>query len=284
LPYASAVTGAAKDERPAFRLRPAPIGLLFLGLCLTAIGCSASAESSSEEVEVSQINKAVVVATHPHDSTAYTQGLEFVGGQLLESTGRIGESSLRLVEPATGRVTSRVAVDELFAEGATVVGDAIYQLTWTEETLIVYDLDGLTERGRQSYEGEGWGLCLGTDGLVMSNGSSELTVRDRETFEVLDVVPVTDADGRPVVALNELECVEDRVWANIYQSDEIIEIDPATGQVTRSVDLSALVPDQYVGDSDNVLNGIAYDDETGRFWLTGKRWPVIYEVELVPAP
>ena len=225
-----------------------------------------------------------VVATHPHDPTAFTQGLEVVGDLLLESTGLRGESTIRLVEPTTGEVLrSRPLDPDLFGEGATVVDDEIWQLTWTSGRLLVHGLDDLEPRGQRIYGGEGWGLCAGPEHLIMSNGSSQLTIRDRTTFEIIDAVEVTDDDG-PVARLNELECVGELVWANVYQTTRMVAIDPTDGRVVGSADLAGLVPPGFEGDGNNVANGIASDPATGRFWLTGKRWPVLYEVELIPEP
>ncbi len=244
-----------------------------------------TAPEPSATNEITEITEyeAVVVATHPHDPAAYTQGLEFVDGVLLESTGLVGESSVRLVDPETGEVLEAEAVPEpLYAEGATVVGDEIWQLTYQNELLLIRSLDSLGERRRLAYEGEGWGLCATEDRLIMSNGSARLTFRDLETFEVLDSVEVTDR-GEPLNQLNELECVDDRVWANIFQTDRIVSIDPDSGVVDGSLSIDELVPDGILdADSANVTNGIAYNPRTGRFWLTGKRWPVMYEVELQP--
>ncbi len=224
----------------------------------------------------------VVIATYPHDSTAYTQGLEFVDGLLLESTGVVGRSSIRLVDPLTGDVEQVTPIDSIFGEGATVVDDEVWQLTWQDGTLIVHDLDDLSEIRRQSYDGEGWGLCDAGDRLIMTDGSSELIFRDRETFEVEERVTVS-LNGEPIDSLNELECVDGLVWSNIYQSETVLQIDPQSGDVIGSADLSALVPDELVGNNDLVLNGIAYNPESGRFWLTGKEWPVMYELEFVEA-
>lgn len=223
-----------------------------------------------------------VVATHPHDTGAFTQGLELVDGLLLESTGVRGQSSLRLVEPTTGTPVRLTALDDdLFGEGATAFNGEVWQLTWTSETVIVHGLDDLAERRRIPYRGEGWGLCATDDRLIMSNGSSVLTIRDPVTFEVTDQIEVTD-DGTPIGKLNELECVDGVVWANVYQTTRIVAIDPTDGHVVGRADLADLVPPGFEGDRTNVANGIANDPATGRFWLTGKRWPVVYEVELVP--
>ncbi len=226
-----------------------------------------------------------VVATYDHDPVLYTQGLEFVGDLLIESGGQRGESRLRVYDPVDGEVIDdRRLPDELFGEGATVVDDRVWQLTWTSGRALRYTLDGLEPVDEVSYQGEGWGLCLLDDQLVMSDGSDRLTFRDVDSFEAESTVAVT-LDGVPVELLNELECVrgddpsDDRVWANVYQTNMIYGIDPATGSITDVVDATTLVPPGFEGDTELVLNGIAHHRETGRFWLTGKRWPVLYEAE-----
>ncbi|MDH3683985.1 MAG: glutaminyl-peptide cyclotransferase [Acidimicrobiia bacterium] len=231
----------------------------------------------------------VVVAEYPHDPTAWTQGLEWYDGRLLESTGLNGRSSLRLVDVETGRSEELVTVpDDLYAEGATVVDGRAVQLTYRDRTLLVTELsNGLgtepTQRRADAYDTEGWGLCYDGSRLVMTDGSSQLFFRDAETFELLDTVPVRLAE-RPIEGLNELECVGDQVLANVWLTNDIVAIDPATGMIEGSIDASALVPEGYEGGPDGaVLNGIAYNHETGTFWLTGKLWPVLYEVSFTPA-
>ncbi|MEM7326218.1 MAG: glutaminyl-peptide cyclotransferase, partial [Actinomycetota bacterium] len=221
-----------------------------------------------------------VVNTHPHDTGAYTQGLEFVDEMLLESTGRIGRSSIRLVEPETGMVVEQLPLTgTLYGEGATVVGDEVWQLTYRAESVLVRDLDGLGEDRRYDYDGEGWGLCYNGTALVMSNGSDTLTVRDPQTFAEIRAVQVT-SNNWPVDKLNELECVDGTVWANVYQTNQILAIDGQTGTVTGVADLSELVPEGFEGSREFVLNGIAHNPDTGRFWVTGKNWPNMYEIEL----
>ncbi len=223
------------------------------------------------------------IASFPHDTEAYTQGLEFVGDRLLESTGLYGESDRRWVDPRTGAVESSVPLDgELFGEGLTVVNGTIVQITWQEEQAIVSDLD-LNEVRRFTYRGEGWGLCFDGSRLIMSDGSARLTFRDPDTFEPVGTVEVI-RDGEPVQLLNELECVGSQVFANIYTSDEIIVINPETGAVDASIDGSALRPPGLpISDANFALNGIAYRTDTGQFFLTGKLWPVLYEVAFLPS-
>jgi glutaminyl-peptide cyclotransferase len=233
-----------------------------------------------------------VVAEHPHDPAAFTQGLEFHHGRLVESTGLWGESTLRLVDPHSGDVLAAITLDDTqFGEGVTVVGDLAYQLTWKSQTLLVTDLsmleadpsNAVTEVRPDAYGGEGWGLCHDGTYLVMSNGTAELAFRNPETFDVARWVTVT-LNGSPVSQLNELECIGDRVWANVWHSTSILVIDPDTGVVDATVDASSLVPDGQLGSQEDVLNGIAYDPGPKRLWLTGKRWPVVYEVELRQSP
>lgn len=218
-----------------------------------------------------------VLERFPHDGAAFTQGLAFADGVLIESTGLLGESARRRVAPATGEVISSARLDsDFFGAGITVVGDQLIQLTWTQGVAIVSDLTTMLELSRFTYDGEGWGLCRLDDGsLVTSNGSGFLTLRDAATFEVIGEIEVT-LDGQPTTNLNELECVGDSIYANVWLESNILEIDASSGKVTRVIDASALLP----GDlgPDDVLNGIAYRAESNTFFLTGKRWTVMYEV------
>jgi glutamine cyclotransferase len=225
-----------------------------------------------------------VVAEYPHDPTAYTQGLVRIDGTLYEGTGLEGESELRRVDLATGEVLQAHPIDEeQFGEGIVVLGDRIYQITWQSETAYVYDRETFELLNTFAYEGEGWGITTDGERLIMSDGSNHLTFRDPETFDVLGSVEVQDA-GLPVTNLNELEFVEGEVWANVWQTDWIVRIDPATGNVTGWIDLSGLLPrDDPAAEDAEVLNGIAYDPETGELLVTGKFWPTLFEIELVPA-
>lgn len=218
-----------------------------------------------------------IIERYPHDGAAFTQGLEFADGVLIESLGIVGESARRRVEPTTGEVigSARLGADQ-FGAGITVTGNQIIQLTLQEGVAVVADLTTLLELARFSYEGEGWGLCQLDNGtLAMSNGSGFLTFRDPSTFEPVGELEVT-LDGQPVTNLNELECVGSSIYANVWLETNILDIDVATGEVTRVIDASALVPGDLT--PDDVLNGIAYRAETNTFFLTGKRWTVLYEV------
>lgn len=225
-----------------------------------------------------------VIERYPHDREAFTQGLEMRDGVLYESTGLHGRSDVRTVDLQTGESTRQVNLDdEFFAEGLTVVGDLVWQLTWQENTAFARDRDTLAEQQRVQYEGEGWGLCYDAPGdrLVMSDGTARLTFRDPVSFEATGSVEVT-REGAPQTMVNELECVDDRVWANIWQTDEIVRIDPATGEVDAVVDAAGLLSDEERPGAD-VLNGIAAIPDSDRFLITGKLWPVLFEVRFVPA-
>lgn len=225
-----------------------------------------------------------ILETFPHDPLAFTQGLELQGGLLLESTGLYNQSDLRRVDPTTGEVLEIVPVaDEFFAEGITQVGDELIQLTWRENTALYYDADTLELLFETSYEGEGWGLCYDGTRLIMTDGTPNLIFRDPGTFEETSRLPVT-LDGQPVANLNETECVHGEVWANIWGSTQIVRIDPETGQVTASVNAESLAQQSGAsGNPDAVLNGIAWDDTSGTFLLTGKLWPTLYRVNFVAA-
>jgi glutaminyl-peptide cyclotransferase len=224
-----------------------------------------------------------VLETRPHQPDAFTQGLLLHEGRLFESTGLEGRSSLREVDPQSGAVLRRWDVDDdLFAEGLALVDDRLIQLTWQNGRALVYDIESFHDAGplaEYAYEGEGWGLCYDGARLVMTDGSSDLFFRDPTTFELQGSVPVT-LDGRPVVRLNELECVGDEVYANVWQTDHIVRIDPATGTVTAVVDAAGLLTDEERPMAD-VLNGIAYDPSSRTFLITGKLWPKMFEVRFV---
>lgn len=222
-----------------------------------------------------------------HDPEAFTQGLEVVGGVMYESTGLWGRSSLRTVDPESGAVLAQVDLaDEHFGEGLTVVDDQILQLTWQSGQAIVYDRATLAEIGRHAYAGEGWGLCRMGDELIMSNGSDRLARRHPATFDLIDEVKVTasDYDGR-FDYLNELECVDGLVIANVWQSTNLLAIDPVSGRVVAEIDASPLVADVKQAEPQaniDVLNGVAAaNDGTATFWMTGKLWPRLYRVQVV---
>jgi glutamine cyclotransferase len=223
-----------------------------------------------------------VIGEHPHDTGAFTEGLVVADGRLFESTGLTGRSTVREIELATGRVVNSAPLEPgQFGEGLAVLGDELIQLTWQDGVAIVWQRDSLEEQRRIPFRGEGWGLCLdvGAHRLVQTDGSATLIFRDPDTFAELARVPVT-RDGKPVERLNELECSDDGVWANVWKTDSIVRIDPATGRVTAVVDAAGLGPSNP--GREDVLNGIARQPD-GTWLVTGKHWPTLYEVRFVPA-
>lgn len=223
-----------------------------------------------------------VVDRTPHDPDAFTQGLLHADGLLYESTGLYGESDVRLVEPATGDVLLDEAIpEEFFGEGLAMHDGRLFQLTWQEQQLFVWDRCSLEELDQMDYTGEGWGLISDGEVLWRSDGSSTLNRHDPSTFEVVGTVDVTDR-GVPLERLNELELVDGYILANVFTEPWIAVIEPETGDVTGWVDASLLVSEVGATESNDVLNGIAVDPETGRLWLTGKRWPTLFEVRIVP--
>jgi glutamine cyclotransferase len=217
----------------------------------------------------------------PHDPGAFTQGLLWGDGRLYESTGEYGKSSLRRVDPATGRIEKEVSLPpDLFGEGLALVDDRLIQLTWQGGVALVYDLESFEEIGRYSYQGEGWGLCYDGHRLYMSDGTASLSLRDSESFEEMDRLRVT-LEGRPLGALNELECAEGWIYANVYQTDTIVRIDPRSGEVRAVVNAANLLSPKERPAAD-VLNGIAYRGDRSSFLLTGKYWPSMFEVDFTP--
>lgn len=247
-----------------------------------ATGAAACETGSSETVEpaTAPAVTARVVRTYPHDPTAFTQGLLWHDGALLESTGRYEQSTIRRVRLDDGAVTLRVPLDRrYFAEGVAVLGGRAYQLTWRENTVFVYDPATLQPVDTLRWEGEGWGLTTDGTHLVVSDGSSQLKWADPATMAVVRTVDVTDG-GESVGNLNELEWIDGEVWANVWHSDRIARIDPATGRVTQWVDLTGLNPEATMRDGEAVLNGIAHDPATGRIFVTGKLWSALFEIRV----
>jgi glutaminyl-peptide cyclotransferase len=223
-----------------------------------------------------------VLSIRPHDPEAFTQGLLIENGRLFESTGRYGSSTLRELDPATGAVLRSVAVDDsLFAEGLELVDDRLVLLTFREGKAIVFESDSFETIGEFSYPTEGWGLCFDGERLVMSDGTPTLVFRDPGTFAEIGRLTVT-IGGERVERINELECVDGEVWANIWQTDLIYRIDPTSGDVTGVVDASGLLAEPLDEDG-AVLNGIAFDETSGSWLVTGKLWPSMFEVRFVPA-
>jgi glutamine cyclotransferase len=222
-----------------------------------------------------------VVKTYPHDTTSYTEGLQLVDGRFYEGTGRYGMSAVRVNDIPTGEAIKRHLLLPLyFGEGIVVLKDEIYALTFASNTGFVYDRETVEPLRKFTYPGQGWGLTTDGTHILMSDGSSLIRFLDPDTLETVREVYVTDDVG-PVGFLNELEYVDGTLYANVWQMDFIVAIDPETGNVTGWIDLSGLNPDPEKLVYPYVLNGIAYNAATGRLIVTGKCWPKLWEIELV---
>lgn len=225
-----------------------------------------------------------ILSQREHDSSAFTQGLLLHEGKFYESTGLYGESSLREIDFETNDILRGLVLpEEIFAEGLALVDDRLIQLTWQNQGAIVWDITTFEVVGVLEYEGEGWGLCYDGESLWMSDGSSTLFQRDPETFEIIGEVTVT-LDGVAVTNLNELECVDESVYANVWYTDYILRIDKSDGTVNAVVNAFTLLTDEEraaLTRDGAVLNGIAYDAENDVFWVTGKLWPTLFEVRFV---
>src|SRR5579863_1341029 len=223
-----------------------------------------------------------IVHTYPHDAHAFTQGLVFVDGHLYESTGINGQSSLRMVDLETGRALQEQPVDaKYFGEGLTAWGSTLVQLTWQSHVALVYDRFSFRLLRTFSYDGEGWGLTQDGKTLILSDGTATLRFFDPATFKEVRRVRVEDR-GQPVTYLNELEYVEGQVYANIWHSDRIARISPRTGRVLGWIDLKGLLPASEHASPEAVLNGIAWDPAGRRLFVTGKLWPKLFEIEVIP--
>ena len=225
-----------------------------------------------------------IVQVFPHDAGAFTQGLVYEDGIFFEGTGLYGKSSLRRVNPENGAVLQQVDLDaQYFGEGIAVVGERIFQLTWQENTAFVYDKHTFALLDQFNFSGEGWGLTYDGVHLILSDGTSSLRYFDPATYQELGEVEVRDG-VRPVTMLNELEYIAGEVYANVWQTDRIARIDPSTGQVTAWLNLAGLLRAAGGGRAPDVLNGIAYDAAGDRLFVTGKKWPHLFEIDLEPAP
>ncbi|MFQ5705436.1 MAG: glutaminyl-peptide cyclotransferase [Gemmatimonadales bacterium] len=220
----------------------------------------------------------VIVRELPHDTTAYTQGFLYANGHFYESTGLLGLSQLRRVNPGTGEVDAGVSLPaDRFGEGLALLEDRLYQLTWKSRVGYVYEAATLALVDSFSYAGEGWGLATDGTSLIMSDGTAQLRFVDPADFQVIRQVAVKDK-GLPLSQINELEYVNGELFANIYRSDWIVRIDPRSGEVLGWIDLARLLPESRRTAATDVLNGIAFDDESGHFFLTGKLWPTVFEL------
>ncbi len=260
--------------------------LLILGLSVLLSVASGFSCSNNSESPVPSNSDAIIytynmINTYPHDRTAFTQGLVFEDDVLYEGTGQYGQSTLRRVELETGGILQiRELSDEFFGEGITIYGDEVIQITWQNNVGFVYDKNSFELLQQFSYTTEGWGITHDGTRLIMSDGTSTLRFLDPQTFEEIGQLEVYDNDT-PIARLNELEYIQGEIYANIWQEDWIVRIEPETGQVLGWVDLRGLLTAEDRSEPVDVLNGIAYDAEADRLFVTGKWWPRLFEIELV---
>jgi glutamine cyclotransferase len=219
-----------------------------------------------------------IVSEHPHDSSAFTEGLFWYDKNLYESTGLLGHSTLRKVDLKTGKVLLQLPLpSDIFGEGIAEMKGKLVQLTWQQQYAFVYNAKNFTFEKNFNYHGEGWGLTTDGKYWISSNGSDTLIWRDESTFAPQCSIHVT-WDGQPVKNLNELEWIDGKIWANVWYTNYILQIDPQSGKVLSYIDVTSLVSPN--ADPENVPNGIAYDSATKRIFITGKRWPKLYEIQL----
>lgn len=261
--------------------------IALIALSAMACGCGGATQKSGGN-KSQQTNSSAVkyytfetLAEFPHSTTAYTQGFQYIDGELWEGTGGYGTSEIRIVNPQTGEARKSISIaDDYFGEGITLLGEELYQLTWREGKAFVYDRNTLRKVREYNYEGEGWGIT--TDGklLYMSDGTDKITIRDPKTFNVVGEIKAT-LGGYKIDNINELEWIEGEIWANIYLTTDIVRIDPKSGKVVGIIDLATLQSRSDVSRSTDVLNGIAYDAANKHIWLTGKNWNKVYLVKIV---
>lgn len=269
--------------------------IILLLVAAISVGCLGTTKKHSSAAVVQQSSAAQqpqqkrvsaksygyrVVAELPHSTDAYTQGLQYVDGYLWEGTGGYGGSELTKTNMATGQVEMSTKLGRAyFGEGITVLDGKVYQITWHEHKAFVYDAATLRRLKTFDYLGEGWGLTTDGTKLYMTDGTDRITVRDADTFEPERTFSVR-LSGKKIPYLNELEWIEGEIWANVYMTNEIVRIDPSTGNIVGIIDLSGIQSPSDIRYNTDVLNGIAYDSATGRIWVTGKNWNKIYQIEL----
>lgn len=253
----------------------------FLALFVCAVFASSA---TAEDVHEPTFYDYRIVNAFPHDASAFTQGLFIDNGVLYETTGQYGASGLRKTQLETGQTLKSVSLsDRLFGEGAVVWDGHVVMLTWRSGKGFVFDQQTFERKRNFTYDGEGWGLTHDGAQLIMSDGTDELRFLDPETLEDSGRLSVTFR-GKPLPNLNELEWIKGEIFANVWQSDAVVRINPATGAVVGVIDLRGLLSDDEREAGADVLNGVAYDAETDRLFVTGKYWPTLFEIELVEKP
>jgi glutamine cyclotransferase len=292
--YLVAITGCAAPANPATPL-PVPTDELVTPAATTVVPPATPPAALVTELPPSPTVPAPaataavpvytyqVVDSYPHDPNAFTQGLVYVDGVLFEGTGRYGQSSLREVDLETGQVQRQIELPEqFFGEGITLLDDRIFQLTWQSQQGFVYDAETFQQLATFTYPTEGWGLTHDGTRLLMSDGTSTLYFLDPQSLQETGRVSVRYGN-QPVLRLNELEYIDGEVYANIWQTNTIVRIDPQTGQVVGVIDLTGLLSPADITQPIDVLNGIAYDAANDRLFVTGKLWPKLFEIDLLPA-
>ncbi len=264
--------------------------LLVVALIISAVSCKNNEHSetdtsnSSNTIAAPQMIMHTLVGMHPHDTSSFTEGLQLYDNALFESTGMYGSSKLIKSDLSTGDVIKEIALaGNYFGEGISILRDTIYMMTYQEKTGFKYDAKTLKQVGTFSYDNEGWGMTNDGTSLIQSDGSSNLYYREPSTFRTQKIVSVTDNNG-PVAMINELEYVDGFIYANVWHTNYIIKIDPSNGHVVAKTDLSDITNqvarENPAIDQESVLNGIAYHPVKKTFYVTGKRWPAIYEIKL----
>lgn len=248
----------------------------------TLVSCGGVRKKSSSTQVVEPIFYTYqIVAEYPHNRSSYTQGLQFVDGELWEGTGEYGSSRILRTEITTGKILQSHAISpEEFGEGITVLGDRIYQLTWLNGKMHIYDRKTLNRLATHTYKGEGWGLTSDGEKLYMSDGSHYIRIINPETLAQEGRFAVT-VRGESLSYINELEWINGRIWANVFTTNQIVIINPENGVVEGIIDLTGILPDSERHDKTDVLNGIAYDKNSERIFVTGKNWSKLYEIKIV---
>ena len=246
-------------------------------LIIGIVGLTAFAQRQSSALSVWT---AKIVTAYPHDKAAFTQGLVIQKGQMYEGTGQKGLSTLRKVDFKTGTVEVSVPLDaRFFGEGITILDGKVYQLTWQNNIGVIDDLETMRAESTFKYTGEGWGLTHNGKQLILSDGSAFIRFLDPKTFKMVRQIQVRDEKKNRIKSLNELEYINGEIWANIWYEDRVARISPSDGQVLGWIDMSNLFP-QATRDREAVLNGIAYDEESKKIYVTGKNWPNLFEIEI----
>lgn len=264
--------------------------VVILLLSLTAL-FSCGGRANSTTVVANEVARPTIITpkkynyiirnTYPHARTSYTQGLFWYDGSLWESTGEYGRSKMMRVELESGRAMKAVDLPQReFGEGAVLLDSVIYQITWREGVAHLYDVPSLKERTKIKYAGEGWGIATDGKWLYMSDGTEKIYKLNPATFKREATIVVT-FNGQPLSLLNELEWIDGKLWANVYLTENIVVIDPASGQVEGVLDLTGLLSEADMDSTTDVLNGIAYDEATERIFITGKNWPKLFEIEVI---